>query len=174
MSIPSKSGKSGSGESPEKASPAAEEAVSAEPAPPVAPKASTRRGVSEDVEAAGGGKRKAGKTAKPSDAGESASAKDAKPSLDDRNRPAAMEKPAQPDDLKMISGVGPKIEGILNDLGIYTFAQVASWKKAEREWVDGYLRFKGRIDRDDWVKQAKALAKGGRDEYVRVFGKEPR
>ena len=122
----------------------------------------------------GGGKRKAGKTAKPSDAGESASAKDAKPSLDDRNRPAAMEKPAQPDDLKMISGVGPKIEGILNDLGIYTFAQVASWKKAEREWVDGYLRFKGRIDRDDWVKQAKALAKGGRDEYVRVFGKEPR
>ena len=67
---------------------------------------------------AGGGKRKAGKTAKPSDAGESASAKDAKPSLDDRNRPAAMEKPAQPDDLKMISGVGPKIEGILNDLGL--------------------------------------------------------
>ncbi|MFP1631405.1 NADH-quinone oxidoreductase subunit E [Zhengella sp. ZM62] len=162
------------GPSPKKASPAAEEAVSAEPAPPVAPKASTRRGVSEDVEAAGGGKRKAGKTAKPSDAGEAASAKDAKPSLDDRNRPAAMEKPAAPDDLKMISGVGPKIEGILNDLGIYTFAQVASWKKAEREWVDGYLRFKGRIDRDDWVKQAKALAKGGRDEYVRVFGKEPR
>jgi NADH-quinone oxidoreductase subunit E len=38
----------------------------------------------------------------------------------------------------MISGVGPKIEGILHSLGIYTFAQVASWKKAEREWVDGY------------------------------------
>jgi NADH-quinone oxidoreductase subunit E len=98
----------------------------------------------------------------------------AQPLLDDKNRPAGIEKPAQPDDLKLISGVGPKIEGILHSLGIYTFAQVASWKKAERDWVDGYLRFKGRIDRDDWIKQAKALAKGGRDEYVRVFGREPR
>ncbi len=96
------------------------------------------------------------------------------PSLNDKNRPAGIEKPAAIDDLKMISGIGPKIEGILHVLGIFTFAQVASWKKAEREWVDGYLRFKGRIDREDWVKQAKALAKGGRDEYVKVFGKEPR
>ena len=95
-------------------------------------------------------------------------------SLDDKNRPAAMAKPATPDDLKLISGVGPKLEGVLHGLGIYTFAQVASWKKAERDWVDGYLKFKGRIERDDWVRQAKALAKGGRDEYVRVFGKEPR
>ncbi len=103
-----------------------------------------------------------------------AKAADDAPSLDDKNRPAAVEKPAQPDDLKLISGVGPVLEKKLNDLGIYTYKQVASWKKAEREWVDGYLSFKGRIERDDWVKQAKALAKGGRDEYVRVFGKEPR
>ncbi len=40
-------------------------------------------------------------------------------------------------------------------------------------WVDGYLNFKGRIERDDWVKQAEALARGGVDEYVRVFGKKP-
>jgi len=96
-----------------------------------------------------------------------------RPVLQDRNRPAAIEKPATVDDLKLISGVGPKIEGILHSLGIYTFAQVAGWKKAEREWVDGYLNFKGRIERDDWVKQAKALAKGGVAEYVRVFGKKP-
>jgi len=96
-----------------------------------------------------------------------------RPALDDRNRPAAIEKPAAVDDLKLISGVGPKIEGILHSLGIYTFAQIAGWKKAEREWVDGYLNFKGRIERDDWVKQAKALAKGGVAEYVRVFGKKP-
>jgi len=95
-------------------------------------------------------------------------------SLDDRNRPAGIDKPAQADDLKLISGVGPKLEDVLNGLGIYTFAQVASWKKAERDWVDGYLKFKGRIERDDWVKQAKALAKGGEAEYVRVFGKKPR
>lgn len=97
----------------------------------------------------------------------------AKPSLEDKNRPAGIAKPAAVDDLKLISGVGPKIEGTLHELGIFTFGQVASWKKAEREWVDGYLNFKGRIERDDWVKQAKALAKGGVAEYVRVFGKKP-
>ena len=65
----------------------------------------------------------------------------AKPSLEDKNRPAGIAKPDAPDDLKLISGVGPKIEGTLHELGIFTFAQVAGWKKAEREWVDGYLQF---------------------------------
>jgi NADH-quinone oxidoreductase subunit E len=98
----------------------------------------------------------------------------AKPALTDKNRPAGIDKPAAPDDLKLIAGVGPKIEGTLHELGIFTFSQVAGWKKAEREWVDGYLNFKGRIERDDWVKQAKALAKGGEAEYIKVFGKKPR
>lgn len=96
-----------------------------------------------------------------------------KPSLEDKNRPAGIKKPKAADDLKLISGVGPKIEKTLHEIGIFTFAQVASWKKAEREWVDGYLSFHGRIERDDWVKQAKALAKGGVEEYIRVFGKKP-
>ena len=104
----------------------------------------------------------------------SGAAKPAKATGAGKDRPKGIAKPKTPDDLKMISGVGPKIEGILHSLGIYTFAQVAAWKKAERDWVDDYLKFKGRIEREDWVKQAKALAKGGRDEYVRVFGKEPR
>ncbi len=99
----------------------------------------------------------------------------AKPvSLEDKSRPAAIERPAVIDDLKLIAGVGPKIEDILHELGIFTFAQVAAWKKAEREWVDNYLNFKGRIERDEWVKQAKALAKGGEAEYIKVFGKKPR
>lgn len=89
-------------------------------------------------------------------------------------RPEAMAKPAQVDDLKMVSGIGPKIEGTLNELGVWKFEQVAGWKKAERDWVNGYLSFKGRIEREDWVKQAKALAKGGAEEYIRVFGKKPR
>lgn len=93
--------------------------------------------------------------------------------LDDKNRPVAMERPEAVDDLKLISGIGPKIEKTLHDIGIFTFRQVAEWKKAEREWVDGYLSFHGRIERDDWVKQAKALAKGGVEEYIRVFGKKP-
>jgi peptide/nickel transport system ATP-binding protein len=83
----------------------------------------------------------------------------AKPKSKKDAAPARMRKPAKPDDLKMISGVGPKIEGILNGLGVYKFEQISKWKKAERDWVDNHLKFKGRIDRDDWVKQAKALAK---------------
>ena len=95
-------------------------------------------------------------------------------SLNDKNRPISIKKPKQADDLKLISGVGPKLESVLHGLGIYTFEQIANWKKVEREWVDGYLKFKGRIERDDWINQARALAKGGREEYRRVFGKEPR
>lgn len=99
---------------------------------------------------------------------------DEKPSLEDPNRPRGIDKPETPDDLKLISGVGPKIEGILHGLGIYTYGQVAGWQQNERQWVDSYLNFKGRIDRDDWVRQAKALADGGEAEYIRVFGKKPR
>uniref|UniRef100_UPI000B17A168 dipeptide ABC transporter ATP-binding protein n=1 Tax=Nitratireductor rhodophyticola TaxID=2854036 RepID=UPI000B17A168 len=112
---------------------------------------------------AGGGRQAASARVKPATA---KAAKDAKP--------ARIRKPKKPDDLKLISGVGPKLEARLNDLGVYTFAQIAAWKKAERDWADDHLSFKGRIERDDWVKQAKALAKGGVEEYVRVFGKKPR
>jgi NADH-quinone oxidoreductase subunit E len=79
----------------------------------------------------------------------------------------------KPDDLKLISGVGPVLEKKLNKLGITLFSQVASFKRADIKMVDDALSFKGRIDRDGWVKQAKALAKGGVKEYIRVFGKKP-
>ncbi len=89
--------------------------------------------------------------------------------------PVRLKKPeGKPDDLKMISGVGPKLEKTLNDLGFWHFSQIAKWTKKDIAIVDNELSFKGRIERDDWVRQAKALAKGGRDEYVKVFGREPR
>jgi NADH-quinone oxidoreductase subunit E len=78
------------------------------------------------------------------------------------------------DDLKLISGVGPVIERKLNALGITRYDQIAKFKKAEIARVDEVLNFKGRIERDDWLKQAKALAKGGAEEYRKVFGKDPR
>ena len=96
-----------------------------------------------------------------------------KPSLEDPNRPKAIEKPADVDDLKLISGVGPVLEKKLHELGVFTFAQVAEWQQKEIDWVDGYLSFKGRIERDNWIAQADALAKGGEEEYIRVFGKKP-
>jgi NADH-quinone oxidoreductase subunit E len=78
------------------------------------------------------------------------------------------------DDLKLISGVGPVLEGKLNALGITQWSQVAAFTNDEIAKVDDALSFKGRITRDDWIKQAAALAKGGEAEYVRVFGKKPR
>ena len=65
----------------------------------------------------------------------------------------------KPDDLKLISGVGPKLEQTLNKLGFWHFDQIASWKKADIAIVDDELSFKGRIERDDWIKQAKGLAR---------------
>ena len=70
------------------------------------------------------------------------------------------------DDLKMIKGVGPKLEALLHKLGVFHFDQVAGWRKKEVEWVDENLEgFKGRVSRDEWVKQAKVLAKGGTTEF---------
>lgn len=63
------------------------------------------------------------------------------------------------DDLKLISGVGPKLEGVLNELGFWHFDQIAKWTGAEIAWVDSRLKFKGRIERDNWIAQAANLAK---------------
>ncbi|PRD50855.1 helix-hairpin-helix domain-containing protein [Phyllobacterium myrsinacearum] len=74
------------------------------------------------------------------------------------SKPAAIAKPGLPDDLKRISGIGPKLEQVLNGLGIYTYAQIAAWSPRETAWVDDHLKFGGRIVRDEWVKQSAALA----------------
>ncbi|HEV8033204.1 NADH-quinone oxidoreductase subunit E [Yoonia sp.] len=63
------------------------------------------------------------------------------------------------DDLKKISGVGPKLEQVLNELGFWHFDQIAKWTEAEIAWVDSRLKFKGRIARDNWMAQAADLAK---------------
>ena len=69
------------------------------------------------------------------------------------------------DDLKKISGVGPKLEEKLNNLGIYHFSQIENFSAEDIEKVDGELNFKGRIDREDWLGQAKILAAGGETEF---------
>ena len=83
-------------------------------------------------------------------------AKQANTTSANKKRPPKVAKPKNPDDLKRISGVGPKLEGVLNELGIYRFSQVAKWTKPEIDWVDENLKFKGRIERDDWVSQCQA------------------
>jgi NADH-quinone oxidoreductase subunit E len=64
----------------------------------------------------------------------------------------------QADDLKRITGVGPKLEAMLNEMGFWHFDQIAKWGPAEIAWVDSRLKFKGRIEREDWVAQATQFA----------------
>ena len=79
-------------------------------------------------------------------------------------RPAALTaaRGGKPDDLKLVNGIGPKLEALCNRLGFYHFDQLAAWTPAEVAWVDENLEgFKGRVTRDKWVAQAKVLAVGG-------------
>jgi NADH-quinone oxidoreductase subunit E len=70
------------------------------------------------------------------------------------------------DNLKLIKGVGPKLEELLNSLGYYHFDQIAGWSPAEIAWIDDNLKgFKGRATRDGWIAQAKILAEGGETEF---------
>jgi len=64
-----------------------------------------------------------------------------------------------PDDLERISGVGPKLRDMLHGIGVYYFWQVAEWTPEQVEWVDSLLdAFHGRIERDNWVSQARMMA----------------
>lgn len=63
----------------------------------------------------------------------------------------------QQDDLKKITGVGPKLEQVLNKQGISTYAQIANMSSKEMVEIGEKLGFPGRIERDDWVGQAKTL-----------------
>ena len=79
-------------------------------------------------------------------------------------RPASLDKPnGDADDLKKIGGIGPKIEGILNALGIFHYSQIADWTRNEAAWIDSYLRFQGRVMREQWVAQASDLARAAAD-----------
>lgn len=80
----------------------------------------------------------------------------------------------EPDDLKLISGVGPVLEGRLNALGITHWSQVAAMTPDDIAKVEASLNFKGRVARDNWLAQAEVLARGGVEEYRKVFGKDPR
>jgi NADH-quinone oxidoreductase subunit E len=70
-----------------------------------------------------------------------------------------------PDDLKQLSGVGPALEKKLHEAGVTTFAQIAAWTASDIAEMDEKLSFKGRIERDGWVEQARRLASGGQTEF---------
>ena len=71
------------------------------------------------------------------------------------------------DDLKRIRGIGVLIEKKLNSLGVTHYEQVANWTGADIERISNLLDFKGRIERENWVEQARILATGGQTEFSR-------
>jgi predicted flap endonuclease-1-like 5' DNA nuclease len=77
-------------------------------------------------------------------------------------RPAAVAPPlsGKGDDLKLIKGIGPKNEKICNDLGVFHFAQIADWTPENARWFGAHMKFPGRIEREQWIPQAKLLAYG--------------
>ncbi len=109
-------------------------------------------------------KAKAAKAAKPAKA-----EAEAKPAKKAAAKPAA--KKAEPkaaaaketagaDDLKQLSGVGPALEKKMHEAGVTSFAQIAGWSADDVAAIEEKLSFKGRVERDDWIAQAKTLAKG--------------
>jgi len=82
---------------------------------------------------------------------------DAAPVVDEKLGAIYKEAPAEADDLKKISGVGPVLENKLNEIGIYKFEQVENWSAEQIVEFDDLLSFKGRIERDNWLDQAKQL-----------------
>jgi predicted flap endonuclease-1-like 5' DNA nuclease len=94
-----------------------------------------------------------------------------KPKPKPQPKPAAVAAPAKKDDLKRVRGIGRQNEARLNSFGVMTFEQIAGWSKKDQEDYGERLAFPGRIEREEWVKQAKVLAKGGNTEFSKRVDK---
>jgi len=74
-----------------------------------------------------------------------------------------------PDDLKRIRGIGVLLERKLNAMGVTTYEQIANWTADDVGMVNNKLEFKGRIERENWIEQARILASGGQTDFSRRF-----
>ena len=73
----------------------------------------------------------------------------------------------KPDDLKLIKGIGRQNEERLHALGVWHFDQIAAWSAENVKWIGSYLAFPGRIDRERWIAQATAIARGETTELAK-------
>lgn len=91
----------------------------------------------------------------------------------DGTKPKLYDSPTEgpADDLKRISGIGPKYEKLLNSIGVWYYDQIASWNDDEINWLDQRLEFPGRIRRDNWQEQARVLGAGGTTEFAGRYEK---
>jgi NADH-quinone oxidoreductase subunit E len=94
-------------------------------------------------------------------------AAEAAATVSDEHKPALLEqaRDGKGDDLKLIWGVGPKLEAMLHSMGVFHFDQIAAWTEENLAWVDQNLGgFKGRAVRERWIVQGKVLAEGGSEQ----------
>ncbi len=86
-------------------------------------------------------------------------------------KPKPAPKPVIPDNLELLKGIGPKLNGLLKSLGVTSFEQVANWTATDIADIDAKLgAFAGRIQRDNWVDQAKLLSKGDVAGFEKKYG----
>jgi len=95
--------------------------------------------------------------------------------------PAAENRPRRPqglaapradgaaDNLQRISGIGPKLEKTLHDLGFFHYDQIAAWDPSEVTWINEHLRFRGRVEREQWIEQARMLANGEEERFTQIY-----
>jgi predicted flap endonuclease-1-like 5' DNA nuclease len=84
-----------------------------------------------------------------------------------KDEPRAPRDDVEGDDLKRIRGVGVLIEKRLNALGVTRYSDVANWTSGDIDRISQTLDFKGRIERENWVEQARILSSGGHTEFSR-------
>lgn len=80
--------------------------------------------------------------------------------VQDPDRPELLDAPlrGKPDDLTAISGIGEAVEGMLQKLGVFHYAQIAQWNMDEFAWIERHIGFAGRVTRENWTAQASKLA----------------
>jgi len=105
-------------------------------------------------------------------AGEAVAAVAAIPESEDAGQASKPAPDRVADDLTRLKGVGPKLNTLLCSLGVNSFDQIANWTDADIDRIDAQLgNFQGRIRRDNWVEQARFLAKGDTAGFESQFGK---
>lgn len=148
--------------------PEAKPAPAPKPAPKAAPKPPAKPATKPAVKPAAATTAAAKPAPKPRTRKPAAAAASPPPA----GKPKIPEASGEPDNLRLIKGVGPKLNKLLNNLGVTRFDQIAGWKAPEIAEVDQYLEtFSGRITRDAWIDQAKYLAKDDIAGFEKKYGK---
>ena len=71
------------------------------------------------------------------------------------------------DDLKRIRGIGIVVENKLRALGVVNYHHIAEWSAADIDRISTALEFSGRVERENWIAQARILAGGGQTDFSR-------